>query len=248
MNGLMTGGEVHSGIVCQIPESLMSVVKNAISCAWAILNEQVRGGHFQICGAHEDTITEQLHMILGKVQSDGSYILPEILELQTPVREGNLRNWNGSKLDCQPDLTFRPTRKLLNSNNAVAEGVFVECKPIDLAHPVGSEYCKKGLNRFVIGDYAWAVDRALMVGYVRNICPMPDGLNYILSKSRAKRDYKILSPLLEVYETKWHDQTYRTKHGRTIPPSPITETPEPIELDHLWLYTDEPCESTRCQC
>jgi len=244
----MTGKALHSGAVCSIPESLMQVVQNAISLAWSTLNEHVRSGTFQICGTHEDTITEYLHVILGRLQSEGSEVLPEILELQTPVREGNVRNWNGTKLDCQPDLTFRPTRKLLHSNNTTAEGVFVECKPVDSAHPVGSQYCQRGLKRFVVGDYAWAVDKALMVGYVRNICPLPQGLAYALSSSHAQRDYKLQSTLVEVGETRWKDKIYRSTHGRLIPESPITGIVEPIKLDHLWLYTDKPCELTKCKC
>jgi hypothetical protein len=41
----------------------------------------------------------------------------------------------------------------------------VECKPVDRNHPISSCYCKKGLVRFVNGDYAWAMQDALMVGY-----------------------------------------------------------------------------------
>ncbi len=66
-----------------------------------------------------------------------------------------------------PDLVFflnRDSLPILVSHDALA----VECKPVDENHPVGEFYCEKGLKRFVIGDYAWPMQEAMMVGYVRD--------------------------------------------------------------------------------
>ena len=66
--------------------------------------------------------------------------------------------------DKDPDLWFRlrsdeePTTVL-----STHDGLFVECKPVDNSHPVRSDYCDKGLLRFIVGDYAWAMQDALMV-------------------------------------------------------------------------------------
>ena len=56
------------------------------------------------------------------------------------------------------------TARVISTQN----GLFVECKPVDAAHPPGGDYCDAGLIRFVNGDYAWAMQESLMVGYVRD--------------------------------------------------------------------------------
>ena len=66
-----------------------------------------------------------------------------------------------------PDLVFdlnRDSLPVLPSHDALV----VECKPVDKDHSAGGDYCDKGLRRFVIGDYAWPMQEAMMVGYVRH--------------------------------------------------------------------------------
>ncbi|MGC3988345.1 MAG: hypothetical protein QM796_01425 [Chthoniobacteraceae bacterium] len=48
------------------------------------------------------------------------------------------------------------------------DGLFVEAKPIDSTHYAGSDYCAEGLIRFVRGDYAWAMQEAMMLAYTRD--------------------------------------------------------------------------------
>ena len=65
-----------------------------------------------------------------------------------------------------PDLVFnlkRNHQSVLSSQDRV----FIECKCIDKDKPLGTYYCKKGINRFITGDYAWAMQEALMVAYIR---------------------------------------------------------------------------------
>lgn len=45
------------------------------------------------------------------------------------------------------------------------EFIFIECKPVDNAHPVGTHYCGKGIIRFIQGDYAWAMQDGIMLAY-----------------------------------------------------------------------------------
>ena len=40
-------------------------------------------------------------------------------------------------------------------------------KPVDDDHATGTHYCDSGINRFVNGDYAWAMQEGMMVAYVR---------------------------------------------------------------------------------
>ena len=48
------------------------------------------------------------------------------------------------------------------------DGLFIEAKPMDATHPAGSKYCDDGLIRFVRGDYAWAMQEAMMLAYTRD--------------------------------------------------------------------------------
>ncbi len=85
------------------------------------------------------------------------------------VRGGQVANYDFGSLTKAPDLCFRlrddeeEPRPVLSEHDAL----FVECKPIDKVHAIGSRYCELGLRRFVDGDYAWAMEEGLMLGYTR---------------------------------------------------------------------------------
>lgn len=243
----MTGRGVAAGRPCAIPMSLMTVAQNALAHAWRLLLEECAKGQFAICGEHEDAITERLYMILDDLYTNEPDTIRGFSLFQLPVREGNLANRAGDKIDNQPDLTFRPLRGQLNTRSSAMAAIFVECKPIDSAHPIGSTYCKAGISRFIREDYAWAVDRAIMLGYVRNICPLPDGLAYVLSSDAGKADYRVYEELVFLSKTEHGDEVYCSIHQREST-TPSASTPsQPIKLHHLWLTPEKPCEFTRCK-
>jgi hypothetical protein len=109
------------------------------------------------------------------------------------------------------------------------DGLFVECKPVDHKHPILSCYCKKGLIRFVNGDYAWAMQNALMVGYVK--------ARYSFKKLASVLDDSKKSAILKTTDHYAIDDyaIYRSSHKREF------EWPEsrgqacPISVSHLWL-------------
>ncbi|PAU75294.1 hypothetical protein CK498_19330 [Halomonas salipaludis] len=245
MRGLMTGGGV-AGSPCEIPMSLMVVVQNTLAHAWRLLLEQVDNGQFAICGEEEDTITERLYMILDDLYTNEPDTIQGFSLFQLPVREGNLANRAGDKRDNQPDLAFRPLRGLLDTRSSAMAAIFVECKPIDSKHPVGSTYCKAGISRFVREDYAWAVDRAIMLGYVRNICPLPEGLAYVLNHDAGRKAYHVEEGLRHLGKTPAGDDVYGSVHRRGASTSPCPDESSPITLHHLWLRPVAPCEPTRC--
>ncbi len=89
---------------------------------------------------------------------------------ETVTRGGQVENFDFTKPSKAPDLCF----KLRNDEAeprpvlSVHDALFVECKPIDETHTVGRHYCGRGLCRFVDGDYAWAMEEGLMLGYARS--------------------------------------------------------------------------------
>lgn len=250
MSGLMTqafGRSTTGARVAAIPPSLMVVVQNVLAKAWRLLLDDVDKGCFSICSSTEDQITEHLHMILGELDPAGDSAVPGLSQLQCVVREGNVRNYNGTKLDKQPDLTYRPLRNQIPCKNSVTTAIFIECKPIDAAHPLPSTYCRDGLIRFVNGDYAWNVDRAMMVGYVRNICNLPGGLSTALADAAVGSQVKLVGKLKILRNTALGDTVCESTHSRQFQLPGTTKPFGEIIINHLWLKPAEPCEQTRCR-
>ena len=249
MSGLMTQARrpTAGGKVAAIPLSLMIVVQNVMSMAWRVLLDEAKNGYFSICNATEDQITERLHMILGELDVAGDSIVSGWSQLQTPVREGNVTNYNGNHPDKQPDFAFRPIRNLISCVNTVPTAIFIECKPIDARHPIPSIYCCDGLIRFVNGDYAWGVDRAMMVGYVRNLCTLPGGLSTALADLALIRKMELSGKLENMQNTASGDSVCQSLHNRKFQFSGMTSPVDQIVVNHLWLHPTEPCEQTRCR-
>ncbi|WP_146022012.1 MULTISPECIES: hypothetical protein [unclassified Pseudomonas] len=230
-----------------ISPSLLAVVQNVLSMAWRVLMDEVQVGAFSLCSATEDEITERLQFILGDLHAADDAPDLGFLLFETPVREGNLRNYNGESLDRQPDLAFRPLRGHIKTTNSVPAAIFVECKPIDSAHPVKGTYCRAGLIRFVKGDYSWAVDRALMVGYVRNICQLPGGLSTCFDDISLVSELHLGGALEALPSTVFGDAVCQSKHDRFFLLEGGSSAAGVIAVHHLWFHPEKPCESTRCR-
>lgn len=249
MSGLMTQARrpTADANVAAIPLFLMIVVQNVMSTAWRILLEEIGEGDFSICNSTEDQITERLYMILCALDAAGNNAVPGLSLLQTPVREGNVRNHDGAHLDKQPDLAFRPIRNLISCGNTALLAIFIECKPIDARHPLPSTYCRDGLIRFVNGDYAWGVDRAMMIGYVRNVCTLPGGLSTALADPTLSREMELSGKLENMPNTASGDTVCQSSHNRTFQLPGVSGPVGQIVVNHLWLNPTEPCEQTRCR-
>lgn len=249
MSGLMTSGlaTASAAFPAKIPVSLLVVVQNTLSTAWQILLQAVEVGEFSICEATEDEITERLHLILGELHAAGDDAVRGLSQFETSAREGNLRNFDGDHLDRQPDLTFRPLRGHIQTRNTVPTAIFVECKPIDSAHPVASTYCRAGLIRFVNGDYAWAVDRAMMLAYVRNICTLPEGLSWCLANPGLAADMNLQGHLETTSPTTYGELVCQTRHDRSYCLPGGCKPTGLITVHHLWLYPTVACEASRCK-
>ena len=100
-------------------------------------------------------------------------------------RQSQVANFDGSKLTKTPDLCFklRIADKVTYRGISEFDALFVECKPVDATHAAGSRYCDDGLVRFVIGDYAWAMQEGMMVAYARNQRTITDHLIPAMNES-----------------------------------------------------------------
>jgi len=222
------------------PLSLRShlIIEAAISAAWKLMLTQGRGG-FDLLTADEDTVTHELYERLYDEVFDRGIVTGFDREIFASVRrEPKVRNFNGDNLDKMPDLLVefvdRPAG-VMNSQH----GLFIECKPVDADHAVGVHYCDKGLIRFVRGDYAWAMQSAMMVGYARA------GYMILPKLSDALRKRAMNIPTIDEARSCSRSKADSTgelvhvsKHGRTFKYVESGKSAPAIAIRHLWLKRD----------
>lgn len=155
----------------QIHPAVIVIAHRALARAFEMMREQ----GYSLATALEDEITSQLHAILennllqkrGNANCGGIDGFDRSL-FSSVCRQLPIDNFDGSKMKIAPDLCFKlnayDEARVLPTQYAL----FVECKPVDTSHPVGSRYCGvEGLQQFLCGDYAWAMQDAMMVAYAR---------------------------------------------------------------------------------
>ena len=190
--------------------------------------KKCRLSNFILQSANEDTITQVLIEIIENILRKSGDVNGFNCALFGKVtREPKITNVDKKHPDKMPDIFFDLKRDQLPILSD-QDGLFVECKPVDRNHPILSCYCKKGLIRFANGDYAWAMQDALMVGYVKG--------NYSFKKLASVLDGKKSAVLKTTYHSAVDKYTiYCSSHNRDF------EWPEsrghacPISVAHLWL-------------
>ncbi len=170
IDGLFTTGVTPDSYRLPHPKLGLPVVlliRRVLLYAFEVLRE--RG--FRFAEMHENAITETLRALIeNDLRQNGQVKGFNRKTYETVVRQGEVSNYDFTKKGKSPDLCFKlrdgneEPRPVLSEHDAL----FVECKPIDKTHYAGREYCDKGLCRFVDGDYAWAMEEGLMLGYARD--------------------------------------------------------------------------------
>jgi hypothetical protein len=216
------------------PKETLRVIVQAINEAWRLLREEPRNG-FDLKIAKEDEITLELQTRLMDEVLDSGVIPAFTSETFWVNRESKFASYDRRHFDKMPDLHVA-IRRNCSPGLRSADGLFVECKPVGLPTPAGSDYCDKGIIRFVSGEYAWAMPHALMVGYAATGYMMPKKLKDAINKRRSalKTDgsvRKCRGGNLGGYAQHLHETTH--KRGFTYPQ---TNTISPaIVIQHLWL-------------
>lgn len=202
--------------------------------------ELIRADGFDLATASEDDITFRLEdMFENRLMPDGSDGL-DLSFIRSVTRESATANHDESSIGRKPDLVFRLNRELSQTHNRVQDSLFAECKPVGRKHPLHKHYCavgKKtsGIERFVYGAYASAMEQALMIAYVRDgfqiTCHLAKSL--VAPKTRVGLgDPSALACVIEANNR--HCQgLYRTNHQRHFSwggGNPAT----PIDLYHSW--------------
>ena len=161
---------------------------------------------------HEDSLWQQLVLSVGRGTESISF--------------------DGSHLEKRPDLS------IVLSGAERRFPLVAEAKILDAVESkTAALYCKKGIRRFVEGEYAWGNREAFMIGYVRDGSSINTTLTAVLSKGTVLHPRRYLVEALPVPVGSGSSDLAYTRHGRDFvygsqrPPN----SPGPISLWHLWL-------------
>jgi hypothetical protein len=205
--------------------------------------EILRAEGFNFAAASEDQVTAALRSVIeNNLRESGIVRGFSKRTYETVVRQGQWANYNGSILTKTPDLCFRlrhdetPPRPVIPEFDAL----FVEAKPVDARHPVGSKYCDDGLIRFVRGDYAWAMQEGMMLAYARDkrtitshlIPAMTEASRHTALKTR-RLPQAHTSPAAAA--TSQAEAVYISEHNRHFPWPHGKGAATPLTVYHLWI-------------
>jgi hypothetical protein len=174
---------------------------------------------FILSTAGEDNITRQLHTILeDKLLVTGEVSGFDRRRIGRVVRAPELTNFDGKHPAKKPDLVLFLMQREHLPVQPSQDAIFAECKPVDKAHPVGEDYCDKGISRFVTGDYAWAVQEGVMVAYARAGYTIIKDLAPVLAGTRHKALGSPTAPEVVSRSAVSHtaEALHSTLHGRTF--------------------------------
>lgn len=203
--------KLESRHLCVIAEYLIN--------AWSGL---LRDCPTEIVTGQENEVNALMESRLNNTISESDWSL--LIQGVTRGRESF--NYNGYKIENRPDLSIHLT------NWPFHLPLIVECKLIDRKNGKSIDlYCKKGLSRFIIGDYAWYAHDAFMLGYVRDDSTLNAELcDHVDKHSNLKPD-PYLTETLPSQLGSAYEYLYQSQHGRAFPANPGS-----ICVYHLWLY------------
>lgn len=210
-----------------IPQRTILLLCKVVRRAWQLLAQNPPAG-FLLYSANEDEITlELVDIIENRLRKNGEIEGFDRARFGKVDREPKITNFDKKHPDKMPDIFFDLKREQypILSNQ---DGLFVECKPVNSAHSVLSCYCKKGLIRFVNGDYAWAMQEALMVGYVtgnysfEKLASVLDDRKSVILKTNNHSEIGEYSIYLSCHQREFE---WPERHGQACR----------ISVAHIWL-------------
>ena len=229
----MAVGFFTQGVDYHLPHPRISRRTTLLICevfkkAWQMLKDNPPP-NFELPIENEDTITQILvEIIENRIRKVNEVDGFNCATFGRVTREPKITNFDKTHPDKMPDIFFdlkRETLPVLNDQ----DGLFVECKPVDRKHTLFSCYCQKGLIRFVTGDYAWAMQDALMVGYVQTPYTFQKLSNALeLDSKSANLDTTHHSSLAP-------PELYHSIHKRNFQWPEQRGKACQIEVLHLWL-------------
>jgi hypothetical protein len=156
------------------------------------------------------------------------------------VRRVEVVNFDGTKKSKKPDLCFDLQRENRIDWDQLQDAIFAECKPVDKKHSLNAHYCAvdkdcTGIERFIVGDYAWAMHEAMMIGYVRDDFRVDPHLVGCLADSRRHKSLgSPTRPAVILSGRGKSEAFYQTRHERLFVWKENGKHATPIVLYHSW--------------
>jgi hypothetical protein len=221
--------ELTRGIELPLPpiaDQILSIIVETIAETWAQLLSEGQtilntGSEIQV-----NSLLQSRLNCLGNTKPMWSQLVSAV------VRGGEATNFSGEYPEKRPDLSIYLT------GNHASFPLIAECKILDINSNKGiGFYGKKGIKRFINGDYAWTNCEGIMIAYVRDGAIVPTTLTPHLSANAQKvpDPFQTMSmPQLrpDIYPTVHHSSHQRDFGYLSVV---IGSVPGPINLLHLWL-------------
>ncbi len=217
-----------------LPIRMILAIENALRVAWSRVSADDKLKPVLEQG-NEDSITALIQSELEELRQSNSAGLYKEAIFNLTERGSQLINYNAKNIKKSPDLIFRIKNKRpgLSPRLNIYDGIFVECKLITKTATV-SDYIQNGLQRFVDGDYAWAVGQGLMMAYVRTSQVLPETLDAYFIKNNKTNKYNLISDITACNASDSKPPTFITKHNRGWN-YPTNTPPGDIDIRHIWL-------------
>ncbi len=175
MNGMNKSGYFTYGVPPErydLPHPRLALpvillIRRVFIRAFELLREQ----NYDLAAATEDQVTAALRSTIeNDLRKSGEVPGFNKRTYDFVPRQAQWANYDNTSIRKSPDIFIKLRDDESERGRVISEfdGLFIEAKPVDKKHPIDSEYCNKGLIRFVRGDYAWAMQEAMMLAYVRD--------------------------------------------------------------------------------
>lgn len=213
-------------------------VEKALRVVWNEAAKRQGRHEIDFQTAKEDAISSALILIFDDLIAEQSDLLAELSKTFDSLPEFNSQrgafDYLGKPLTKRPDLTFR--RLYPEPGTSKLNGcLFIEAKIIDPRRTMG-QYCGEGLQRFVDGDYAWAMPQAMMLGYTRMTDQkLPDSLATHFERLGKREQYQLTDGPIPFPLSRFANRSYLTVHNRAWKYPDTQRVPGPIVVLHLWL-------------
>lgn len=212
-----------------VDESVLLILEDAIRAAWVLLR-QSPPATLNLATDLEEPINFHLHEALtdrvwnrGVVDGFDEMIFRDIQSAP------EVCNFNRRELKKRPDmlvkLTCRPS-----TVKPSQDGIFIECKPVDRDHPLTSHYCRRGISRFVVGRYAWAMQEAVMIGYLLEELNAAEVLEAAFQKTATTTLHTGCPEPCRA-----GGQSIVSRHRRSFSYADSGEVAPEIQIKHIWL-------------
>ena len=212
-------------------------IENALRIAWNRINADVTFKPILDTG-NEDSITTLIQSELEDLRHSMTAAGYHESIFAMTERGGEYINYNADHIKKSPDLIFRikTKRSGLVPRMNIYDGIFVECKLITKTATV-NDYVQNGLQRFVDGEYAWAVKQGLMMAYVRTPQELPATLDDYFIKHKTSNHFNLVSNLDVCSHSPAKPKVFTSQHGRNWA-YPTKGSPGDIDIRHIWLNVE----------